>query len=119
LAEQLTQMKGENQRMSAIINSAHLSPEQQQALVNRSGQPSIKGVVRDVRRIAGNQYATINVGSADDVTRGMEFKVVDRQTGDFLGTLTVDTVEPNESTGRLSGPKVAAIRPGVEVRTQL
>ena len=49
----------------------------------------------------------------------MEFKVVDRATGNFLGTLTVDTVEPNEATGRLFGPSVAAIRPGVEVRTQL
>jgi hypothetical protein len=118
LAEQLTQTKGENQRLGAIINGAHLSPEQQQVAVNRGG-PSINGVVRDVRAIAGNQYATISVGSADSVTRGMEFKVVDRTTGGFLGTLVIDTVEPNESTGRLFGPNVAAIKPGVEVRTQL
>jgi hypothetical protein len=118
LAEQLTQTKGENQRLGAIINGAHLAPEQQNVAVNRGG-PSINGVIRDVRTIAGNQYATISVGSADSVTRGMEFKVIDRGTGNFLGTLVVDTVEPNESTGRLFGPNVAAIRPGVEVRTQL
>jgi hypothetical protein len=49
----------------------------------------------------------------------MEFKILDRQGGNFLGTLVVDSVEPNEATGRLEGPKVAEIRPGVEARTQL
>ena len=119
LAEQLTQTKGEAQRLGKIISGAGLSPQQQEVAVNRSGLPSINGVVKDVRAIAGNQYATISVGSADSVTRGMEFKVIDRRTGNFLGTLVVDTVEPNESTGRLFGPNVAAIKPGVEVRTQL
>jgi len=119
LAEQLTQIKGENQRLGMIIKGAQLTPGQQQMAVNRSGLPSINGVVRDVRTIAGNQYATISVGAADAVTRGMEFKVIDRATGSFLGTLVVDTVEPNESTGRLTGPHVSSIKPGVEVRTQL
>ena len=119
LAEQLTQVKGENQRLGMIIKGAQLSPQQQDVAVNRSGLPSINGVVRDVRTIAGQQYATISVGAADAVTKGMEFKVIDRATGSFLGTMVVDTVEPNESTGRLSGPKVSMIKPGVEVRTQL
>jgi hypothetical protein len=47
------------------------------------------------------------------------FTVLDRQNVNFLGTLTVDWVEPNEATGRLFGPNVAAIRPGVTVQTQL
>jgi hypothetical protein len=80
--------------------------------------PPINGVVRNRRTIAGQEYATISVGSADDVAKGMQFKVVDRNTGDFLGTLTVEAVEPNEASGRLTGPKIADIRPGVEVRTQ-
>ena len=46
----------------------------------------------------------------------MEFKVVNRDTGDFLGNLTVDSVEPNEATGRLDGPRVSDIKPGVEVK---
>ena len=119
LAEQLAQTKGEAQRLGKIISGAGLSPQQQEVAVNRSGLPSINGVVKDVRAIAGNQYATISVGSADSVSKGMEFKVIDRRSGNFLGTLVVDTVEPNESTGRLFGPNVAAIKPGVEVRTQL
>jgi multidrug efflux pump subunit AcrA (membrane-fusion protein) len=119
LAEQLTQSQTESQRLGKIITGAGLNPGQQELAVNRSGLPAINGVVRDVRTIAGNQYATISVGSADQVARGMEFKVLDRTNGNFLGTLVVDQVEPNEATGRLFGPRVAEIKPGVEVRTQL
>ena len=118
LAEQVSQTQGENERMSKVIQGARLTPGQENTAVNRSGLPRINGVIRDTRVIAGSQYATISLGSADSVTRGMEFKVIDR-AGNFLGTLVVDQVEPNESTGRLSGPNVAAIKPGVEVRTQL
>lgn len=84
-----------------------------------AGAPAINGVIRGTRNIAGIPYATISVGSVDNVVRGMQFNIIDRQTGRFLGKLTVDTVEPNESTGRLEGPSLAEIRPGVEVRTQL
>ena len=119
LAEQLTQAQGENQRLSQVIRGANLSPEQQQTAVARSGLPAINGVIRDVRVIADRPYATISVGSADGVARGMEFKVLDRASGNFLGSLVVESVEPNEATGQLSGPNVAAIRPGVEARTQL
>jgi chromosome segregation ATPase len=119
LAEQVQHAQGEMQRLSAIVSGAGLSPKQQELAVNRSGMPNINGVVRDVRTIAGNQYATISVGSADQVARGMEFKVLDRQNGNFLGTLIVDSVEPNEATGRLFGPRVAEIKPGVTVQTQM
>jgi len=118
LAEQVSQVSGENERMSKVIQGARLNPQQQQVAANQSGLPRINGVIRDTRVIAGTQYATISLGSADGVARGMEFKVVDRG-GNFLGTLVVDQVEPNEATGRLAGPNVAAIKPGVEVRTQL
>src|SRR5688500_740074 len=119
LAEQLTQASTENQRLSAIIRGANLSPQQAETAVARSGLPNINGVIRDVRMIAGRPYATISVGIADGVQRNMEFKIVDREGRNFLGTLVVDSVEPNEATGRLDGPKVAEIRPGVEARTQL
>ena len=119
LAEQLTQTKSDAQRMSQVIRGAGLSPQQQEMAVARSGLPAINGVIREVRPIAGQQYATVSVGSADGVQKGMEFKVVDRASGGFLGTLTIDTVEPNEAIGRLFGPNVAAIKAGVEVRTQL
>ena len=115
LAEQLTTAQADVTRLTAIVRTANLSPERQVPLA----APAINGVIRDVRTIAGRPYATISVGTADGVQRGMQFKILDRQGGNFLGTLVVDTVEPNEATGRLDGPKVAEIRPGVEARTQL
>jgi hypothetical protein len=80
---------------------------------------AINGVVRDQRSINGVPYATVSVGSTDNVKAGMRFNVVDRQAGDFLGYVIIDRVEPNESTGRLEGPRVNQIKPGNEVRTQL
>ena len=118
LAEQLTQASGENQRLSMIIKNSGLTPTDQGRIADRSG-PAINGVIRDVRNIAGRQYATVSVGSADGVKNGMEFKILDRAGGNFLGTLVVDSVEPNEAAGRIQGPRVAEVRPGVEVRTQL
>jgi hypothetical protein len=107
------------QRLTQVVTGAGLSPVRQEAAANRSGLPAINGVVQDVRPIAGNQYATISVGSADGVQQGMEFKVIDRTSGNFLGTLVVVGVEPNEASGRLFGPNIAQVKPGVEVRTQL
>jgi predicted nucleic acid-binding Zn-ribbon protein len=118
LAEQLTQAGTENNRLSTIIKNSGITADQANVIAQRSG-PSINGVIRDVRVIAGRPYATISVGTADGVQRNMEFKILDRAGGNFLGTLVVESVEPNEATGRLDGPKVAEIRPGVEARTQL
>ena len=118
LAEQLTQASAENQRLGLIIKNANLSPADQTRIATRSGPP-INGVIRDVRPIAGRRYGTISVGLADGVQRGMEFKILDRENGNFLGTLIVESVEPNEATGQLQGPGLAQIRPGVEARTQL
>jgi hypothetical protein len=78
----------------------------------------INGVVRSVDVIGGKKYATISVGSADNVTKGMRFNVINRNGGEFLGYLTVDSVQQNEAIGQLEG-KVDKIQPGVEVKTQL
>lgn len=77
---------------------------------------NLRGVVKAKRNINGVEYATITLGSADSVTKGMRFKVVDRNN--FLGYLTVDNVEPQESVGHLEGPGLASVRAGTEVRTQ-
>jgi hypothetical protein len=79
----------------------------------------IKGIVRAKQDIGGRQWATISVGSADGVTKGMRFNVVDRDRGDFLGFVTVESVDAQEATGPLDGPRLADIRQGNEVRTQL
>jgi len=119
LAEQLEQNRQDNTRLGAILKDNGIDPSTAVAAGVRGGAPKINGVIRDVRTIANVPYATISVGSADGVTKGMEFKIVDRNTGNFLGLVTVDTAEPNEAVGRISGPRVAEVHPGVEVRTQL
>ncbi len=79
----------------------------------------INGVVRATRNIGGVDYATISVGSSDSVAKGMQFNVLDRNKGDFLGYITITAVEPNEATGRIEGPHKRDIKAGSEVRTQL
>jgi uncharacterized phage infection (PIP) family protein YhgE len=121
LAEQLTEAKNQVDKQAGMLRDAGVSQAQYAAAGTRAGAPPINGVIKTVRPIAGIPYATISVGSADGVAKGMEFKIVNRDNGQFLGILTVDSVELNEATGRLSGEpqKVAQIRPGVEVKTQL
>jgi hypothetical protein len=115
LAEQLAEAQQNNTRMSRIMKERGIDPNIPTDRIAVAGIP-INGVIREKRDIAGVPYATISVGAADDVQKGMQFKVI--QGDKFLGTLTVDSVEQQESTGRLQGPYVADIVPGVQVRTQ-
>ena len=121
--EQLEEMRNQTAKLSAAVQEMGRNPREILASIAPgaaavSPAPCINGVVRDVRTIAGLPYATISVGSADGVAKGMVFNVVDR-AGAFLGKVTIDTVELNESTGRVIGPKVDQIAKGVEVKTQL
>lgn len=117
LAEQLAEARMQLDKTSAQLRGLGVSPGDAVAAGTRVGPP-INGVIRSVRPIANIPYATISVGANDGVAKGMEFKVL-AKSGDFLGVLTVDSVEATESTGRLAGPKVATIQPGAEVKTQL
>jgi hypothetical protein len=69
--------------------------------------------------IGGKKWATIGVGSADNVQKGMKFNVINSKTGEFLGFLTVERVEINESIGQVEGAKIDKIEKGVEAKTQL
>jgi len=79
----------------------------------------ITGEIRDRRTIGGVEYATISIGSKDNVSEGMQFYVVDRDRGEYLGKLIVDAVEDEEASGRLQGRNIDQVRQGHEVRTQL
>jgi hypothetical protein len=79
----------------------------------------INAVVRSVDIIGGKKYATISVGSADNVAKGMKFNIVNRNTAEYLGTLTVDRVDVNEAIGQVEGSKIDKVQPGVEAKTQL
>ena len=119
VAEQLTEANAQIAQMRGALADANITLQPRQTTGLSGGAPDIKGVVRATRSIAGIPYATISVGSADDVQKGMEFNLIDRERGEFLGKLYVDTVEPNEATGRLDGPRINEVRQGTEVRTQL
>jgi chromosome segregation ATPase len=118
LAEQVTQLTSENAQQADIIHKNMPAIEERQGqILNPTPTIALDGVVRDKTVIAGVPYATISIGSADQVEKNMQFKVIDHDK--FLGYLTVDTVEPHEATGRLDGPHIEDIHSGVEVKTQL
>jgi vacuolar-type H+-ATPase subunit I/STV1 len=117
LAEQLAQAQTDLDRTNKLLSEHGIRGTETPGPT--AGVPAINGVVRDTRDIGGVPYATISVGSADGVTKGMEFKVIDRSKGEFVAILTVDSVEPNEATGRLTGPHPKGVRQQMEVRTQL
>ena len=116
-SEQLAQSKTENDSLTKIVKDLGGNPAQPAGI--GTGAVPINGIVRDTRQVNGIPYATISVGSSDNVQKGMQFYVIDRQKQLFLGQLTIDSVEPNEATGRLDGPRINAVHPGIEVRTQL
>jgi multidrug efflux pump subunit AcrA (membrane-fusion protein) len=81
---------------------------------------NVNGVVREKREISGVPYATISIGSADAVTRGMRLRVLGGRNGqEFLGYVDVTNVEPDEAIGRLSGPRVNEINANSQVVSQL
>lgn len=118
LAEQNTQQAADLERAQKTLHDNNLQPGENRAIVTEP-TIAINGTINDKKVIAGVPYATISVGGADQVTKNMQFKVIDREKNQFLGYLTVDTVEPHEASGRLDGPHVEAIQKGNEVRTQL
>jgi hypothetical protein len=83
--------------------------------------PPITGHVSQKTDIGGVPYVTLTVGSADSVSVPMLFYVFDQDKGQFLGQVTIEKVDPNDSIGRLSGPSdtLALVRAGNEVRTRI
>ena len=82
-----------------------------------AGTPNLQGVVNSVFVAGGKPWASISIGSKDNVTKDMKFNVV--SDDEFLGYLTIQSTEPNEAIGVLEGPKVDKVRTGNQVKTQL
>ena len=118
-SEQLVQAKSENDNLTKILKDNGINSTVVGGTQANLGAVPINAVVSDTRTINGVPYATITVGASDNVVKGMQFNVIDRQRGVFLGQLTIDTVEPNQASGRLAGPHVDGVHNGVEARTQL
>jgi hypothetical protein len=89
------------------------------SLPNRGGPggPALEGVVSGVFNAGGKPWASISLGSKDNVEKGMRFNVVNNN--EFLGYLTVQTTEPTEAAGVLEGPGVGKVKQGDQVKTQL
>jgi hypothetical protein len=116
LRAQLQRLTEENKTLQARMDEGQAGGGAAIASNRQGGtatpaQP-LKGVVRAKKTIGGVQYATISLGSQDNVTRGMQFRVLDNSQQTFLGYITIDQVETNEATGRLTGPAngVAAVQ---------
>ena len=116
--EQLAQAKADNDRLTGLVkeHGGDVTATVEHASLSA---PAINGVVRDTRPVNGVAYATISVGSAENVTKGMKFHVIDRDHARFLGDLVIDSVDLHEATGKLEGPDIADVRVGTDVRTQL
>jgi hypothetical protein len=65
----------------------------------------------------GKPWAQISLGSRDNVTKGMKFNVHNDQ--EFLGYLTIQSVEPTEAVGVLEGRSPEKVKVQDHVRTQL
>ena len=118
-SEQNTQLQNDNKNLRETLHKAGIA-ENSPPDINREPLIRVHGMVRSKQNVGGVAMATIDVGSSDQVTKGMQFKLIDPNSSDpFLGYLIVDKVEPNEAIGHLTGPRVGEVRPGVQVRTQL
>jgi hypothetical protein len=109
LAEQINQLRSDLAQAQNFLRDRGITLD---SMRQRPAAPSkLTGVVRDVRRENGISYATISLGSAQGVRKGMQFNIVDQGRNDFLGTITVEAVEQNQAFGRLDGPRLTQIRP--------
>ena len=118
--EELAQAQAENTRLHTLLKSLGASDNGGTA-TGPNVSPAINGVVTDTRTFNGIEYATISVGSAEQVAKGMVFQVIDRAHAKFLGELTIDSVDLHSATGKLVGPNLASVSKSgtTEVKTQL
>jgi hypothetical protein len=125
LEEQVEQQKKQIGQMGAVMQTAGIKYDTQTGEAAKGGQAVVGipgqliGQINDTSIIGGVRYATISIGSSDNVTKGMKFYVVDKNSGEFYGILIVDNVQPTEAIGQLEGPKVQQVAKGLEVKTQL
>lgn len=117
IAEQLVQVKKDLADAKNLLAQNNIPLEV--AGSKRIGTPNLKGTIKDVKVDGELAFATITLGSTDKVEKGMEFNVINQSTMEFLGKLTVESVEPNEAFGRLEGRRVKDVKPDYQVLSQL
>ena len=78
----------------------------------------VEGVIKERQVIAGRPYATISVGTNDAIAKNMRLNVIS-QAGQWLGYVTVTSVDQEEAIGVLSGPRINEARSNDRVTNQL
>lgn len=116
LAEQVAQLKTDLGRAKNLLVDHRIPFDGAKPVLP---QADVKGVIKEVVSRDGQTFATISIGLADKVQKGMEFNVINQKTAEFLGKFTVDVVEQNEAFGRLEGPRVGEVKPDYQVLSQL
>jgi hypothetical protein len=121
LAEQVAELQGKTEQQSRALKDLGYNESQLKTAGTRAGAPAINGIIRSRETIAGREYGKISIGSQDQVTKGMQFQILDKETGAFLGVLTVDVVDAQEAMGHIDADqgKLAQIKAGNVVKTQI
>ena len=99
-----------------IADAGFANPDSLPTRTTAGTQP-LEGVVHNVFLAGNKPWASISIGSKDNVTRGMRFNV--HNNDQFLGYLTIQSTEPTEAAGVLEGPGVDKVKTGDQVKTQL
>ena len=114
--ERATRASADNDVLRKRIADAGFSPDSLPSRTTAGTQP-LEGVVHNVFLAGNKPWASISLGSKDNVTRGMRFNV--HNDNQFLGYLTIQSTEPTEAAGVLEGPGVDKVKTGDQVKTQL
>jgi hypothetical protein len=123
-SEKLQTSMENNQKLAGYMKDHSLNPDD--ALKGPGavgpGAQAITGSVREKSLINGQTYVTIDVGSSDGVIKGMQFYVLDRNSGNFLAQMTVDSVDSHNASGPVAAPnndQLNQVQVGSDVKTQL
>jgi DNA repair exonuclease SbcCD ATPase subunit len=111
------------ERLAAATDQLQNTPQGDRAdiaggRIAPSTRNHVEGVIKERQVIAGRPYATISIGSNDAIAKNMQLKIIS-QTGEWLGYVTVTSVDQEEAIGVLSGPRVNQVRPNDRVTNQL
>lgn len=112
--EVIAQQKAELTKLTNLVAEHRIQPTGRPALRTA---PDVKGAIREVVVKDGMAFATITIGAAEKVTKGMQFSVINGTQ--FLGFFIVESVDQNTSFGRLEGPRIADVKPHDQVLSQL
>jgi len=114
--QQINILRGENQKISRATGRPTIEMEQPASTSVANVKPltpmGTKAISGKVTEVEGN-LVTISVGSDDGVQKDMEFMV--HRSGQYVGKLQVQLVNPNQAAGRMLGLSALAPSRGDEV----